>query len=200
MLGAPRSAASQVMTLVRERTRAHVSVALTDHDALVIALACGMEESRALLEYAQSRTVRTDALAHTERLALSDDEFCALFGTPDPSSPQARHPGNAPQRLVEYEGLPEAATMRGRLETALGTTLGEGAQRGAWTANPAIRVAAQVALCRATDARACLASVLGGMVRADERRVEDLKTSVEDAGLDIMVTAQAIAALAASVV
>ena len=49
-------------------------------------------------------------------------------------------------------------------------------------------------------ARACLASVLGGMVRADERRVEDLKTSVEDAGLDVMVTAQAIAALAASVV
>ena len=200
MLVAPKSATSQVLSQVRERTRAHVSVALTDHDALVVAITCGMEEAHALLEYSQSRGVRADTLAHASRLRLSDDEFCALFGTPDPSSAQARHPGNAPQRLVEYESLPEAAAMRARLEAALGTTLGEGAQRGAWAANPAIRVAAQVALCRSTDARACLASVLGGMVRADERRVEDLKTSVEDAGLDIMVTAQAIAALAASVV
>ena len=57
-------------------------------------------------------------------------------------------------------------------------------------------LAAEVALCRASDAHMCLDAVVGGMVRADERRVDDLKTSVEDSGLDIMIVAQAIFSLA----
>lgn len=204
MLGAPAAVALEVLGSVRERTRAHVSVALHDVDALTIAITCGSVEARALLEYAQEGTVRSDALGAMDRLALSDAEFEALFGTADPAQQQhhqqrARLAGARAERLVAYEALSEARAMRARMEAALSTTLGETAQRAAWHGSPALRVAAEVALCRASDASRCLAAVVGGMVRADERRVDDLKTGVEDAGLDIMVVAQAIAALAASV-
>ena len=90
--------------------------------------------------------------------------------------------------------------LRHRLEAALSTTLLEEAQGAAWRASPTIRVATQVALCRATDAAECVSSVVGGMVLADSRRLDDLKNNVEDAGLDIMVVAQAVSALASSVV
>lgn len=204
MLGAPSPLVLEVLGAVRERTRAHIAVALHDVDALTIAITCGSIEARALLEYAQEGSVRMDAVAAIDKLALTDGEFEALFGTPDPSAQQqpqqrARLLGARAERLVAYEALSEARATRARMEAALATTLGETAQRGAWNASPALRVAAEVALCRASDAGGCLAAVVGGMVRADERRVDDLRTSVEDAGLDIMVVAEAIAALAASV-
>ena len=199
MLAAPDAEVLEVLQAVRQRTRQHVAVTLSDLDALTIAIASGLVEANALLEFSQERTVRTDCVGAAEKLALTDAEFTVLFGTPDPSRLRPRQ--TAGDRLLgAYEALPEAKRARQQLEAALTTTLLEPAQRGAWRASPAIRVAAHVALCRAGDAAACLDAVVGGMVLADRRRVDDLKHGVEEAGLDIMVVAQAVAALAASVV
>lgn len=201
MLAAPAAAVLEVLQSVRERTRQHVAVTLSDVDALTIAITAGMVEAAALLEYSQERTVRTDAIVAASRLALTDTEFVALFGTPDPAALRVRSStGEHQRRFAAYEALPEAKELQLRLESALATTLLEGAQRAAWRASPVIRVATQVALCRATDASACVSSVVGGMVLADTRRLDDLKNSVEDAGLDIMVVTQAVSALASSVV
>ena len=201
MLATPDAAVLEVLQDVRERTRRWVSVTLPDLDALTIALTCGMVEATALIQYAQERTVRTDAVGATARLKLSDAEFIALFGTADPTMLRPRQAGgDHNRRLVEYEALPEATALRAQLEAALSTTLLEDAQRAAWRSSPVIRVAAQVALCRASDAAQCLNAVVGGMVRADDRRVDDLKSTVEDRGLDIMIVSQALAALASSVV
>ena len=63
-----------------------------------------------------------------------------------------------------------------------------------------IRVAAQVAICRTTDTSLCTSSVVGGMVRADERRLEDLRNDIQDRGLDILMMAQAVTALASTIV
>lgn len=94
---------------------------------------------------------------------------------------------------------PEAKETRLRLEAALATTLGESAQLAAWRACPSVRVAAQVALCRNSDAALCLSAVVGGMVRADARRVDDLKATIEKETLDIMVYSRAMNALAGTV-
>jgi hypothetical protein len=197
---APDAAVLEVMQTVRERARKHISVSLSDYEALSIALMSGSVEAASLLDYASERTVRTDSTAATAKLALTDAEFVVLFGTPDPAAPRPR-PGTADhqRRLAEYEALPESKRLREQLEGALTTTLLEGAQRGAWRASAVIRVAAQVALCRASDAAGCVSSVVGGMVRADSRRLDDLKNNVEDRGIDIMTTTQAMWALASSV-
>ena len=199
MLAAPDAAVLGVLQSVRERVRQHVSVALPDLDAMTIAISAGMVEAAALLEYSQERTVRSDATAAVAKLALTDAEFITLFGTPDPTAPRVRS-SFGEKRLAAYEATPEAKELQRRLESALATTLLEDAQRTAWRTSAVIRVGAQVGLCRATDAARCLDAVVGGMVLADERRVDDLKNDVEEAGLDIMVIAEAVSALAASVV
>ena len=189
----------EVLQAVRDRTRSSISIAITDIDALVISLACGMFDANALLEYAFSSIVRADAIAAKAKLSLSDAEFVVLFGTPDAASVAARTDQNN-RRLSVYEQLSESKLFRQNLEAALSTTLLEDEQRAAWAASPAIRVAAQIALCRTTDAAACLSSVCGGIVRADNRRLDDLKNGIEETGLDVLVVTQAIVALASSVV
>lgn len=189
----------ETLQCIRERTRAFISISLTDFDALNISIVCGMIESVALLEYTQERTVRADSIAAQEKLAITDDEFIVLFGTVDPAALRPRQSSGDTKRILEYENLAESREYRKRIETALITTLLEDSQKKAWHSSAAIRVAAQVALCRSTDAAACLSSVIGGMVRADRRRIDDLRCTIEDDGLDIMVVAQAAAALAASV-
>lgn len=158
-----------------------------------------MTEGRAMLEYHAEKSVRVESIKSMGSIALTDDEFVILFGTSDPTAATKISRFASPKAVVEFEELPEAKAMRVRLEAALSTTLSEAAQRNAWKTTPNIRVAAQVALFRDSDAAQCLSAVVGGMVRADERRVDDLKTCVEDETLDIMILSQAITALAMTV-
>lgn len=188
-----------VMADLRTRVRKDVSVALSDRDALTIALMCGTTEARGLLEYAQEGTVKHDSLTSMPRLALSDDAFVALFGTFDPLAASRLQRGATQKPLMDFERLDETRRMRARLEAALVTTLAESAQLAAWKASPRIRVAAQIALCREGDPIRCLDAVVGGMVLADQRRVDDLKTAVEEDSIDLMIMSQAIVALAGTV-
>lgn len=184
-----------VVGSVRDRTREQVSVALPDLDALTIALAAGSVDAEALLEYMHEGVVRTDALAAASNLALGDYDFTSLYGRSSAADPLAVH-----ARILEHEASPEAKEMRGMLEEALVTTLNEDTQGKLWRQSPTTRIAASVALFRTTDAQACLSAVVGGMVPTDARRVDDLKTRIEDSGVDVMVVSQALRALAAVIV
>ena len=184
-----------VVSSVRDRTREHVSVALPDLDALTIALAAGSVDAEALLEYMHEGVVRTDALAGASSLALNDYDFTSLYGRSSAADPLGVH-----ARILEHEASPEAKGLRVQLEDALVTTLNEDAQGKLWRQSPTTRIAASVALFRTTDAQACLSAVVGGMVSTDARRVDDLKTRIEDGGVDVMVVSQALRALAATVV
>lgn len=187
---------------VRSRTRSAISNALLDNDALRIALASSLAESTALLEFSLEKTVRTDALRSKTTLALSSHEFCALFATPDPTELKPRQRADATNgaMLRTFEALPEWKELRAQLEAALSTTLTEPAQRTAWTASPSIRVAASIALLRDEDAIDCVDAVIGGLVRTDVRKLEELKTTIEDAGIDVMCVSDAVAALSSSIV
>ena len=184
-----------VVGSVRNRTRDHVSIALPDLDALTIALAAGSVDAEALIEYMHEGVVRTEALADASSLALSDYDFTSLYGRSSVADPLGVH-----ARILEHEASPEAKWLREMLEEALITTLKEDAQGKLWRQSPTTRIAESVALFRTTDAQACLSAVVGGMVPTDARRVDDLKTRIEDGGVDVMVVCQALRALAAVVV
>jgi len=184
-----------VIGSVRDRTREHVSVALPDLDALTIALAAGSVDAEALLEYMLEGVVRADALACASNLTLNDHEFTILYGRSSAADPLGVH-----ARILEHEASPEARSLRTQLQDALVTTLKEDAQGKLWRQSPTTRIAASVGLFRTTDAQACLSAVVGGMVTTDARRVDDLKTRIEDSGVDVMVVCQALRALAAAVV
>ena len=184
-----------VVGSVRDRTREHVSVALPDLDALTIALAAGSVDAQELVEYMHEGGVRTDAMANVSNLALNDYDFATLYGRSSAADPLAVH-----ARILEHEASTEARALRMQLEDALVTTLKEDTQGKLWRQSPTTRIAASVALFRTTDAQACLSAVVGGMVSTDARRVDDLKTRIEDGGVDVMVVSQALRALAATVV
>lgn len=188
-----RPEALAVLTDARARARAHVGASLPDLDALTIALAAATVEAEALLEYACEGNVRADALRARAALRMNDDDFVALFG----AQGQQQHQSHA--TLAAHEATPEAKDARALLEAAMGTTLREAAQRAQWTRSGLTRVAAFAALLRGEGAQACLSAVVGGMVQTDVRGVEDLKTRVEDEGIDVMAVSHALRALARSV-
>ena len=200
----PSPEAPAVVSGVRDRTRHHLSIALSDLDSVTIALASGSVDATALVEYMHDGVVQSDALAAAADLALSDADFVSLYargasgdGATGLGScyPHTTHP-----RVAEYEACAEARNLRKLLEDALVTTLKEDAQGKLWRSSATTRVAASIALFRTSDAQACLSAIVGGMVPTDARRVDDLKTRIEDSGVDVMALCQAMRALAAAVV
>ena len=189
-----------VISSVRDRTRQHVSISLSDLDALTISLATGSVESEALIEYMHDGSVRTDVLSAMSHLALSDSDFVTLYGRSGASTATLVDASHNHPRVTEHESCAEARELRGMLEGALLTTLREDVQGKLWRGSATTRLAASVALCRTSDAQGCLSSIVGGMVPTDARRVDDLKTRVEDGGIDVMLVSQGLRALASCIV
>ena len=193
--------APTVVSGVRDRTRQHLSIALSDLDSVTIALASGSVDATALIEYMHDGVVQSDALTAATELALSDADFVSLYtrsASMDGAAGYPHHPTHP--RVAEHEACTEARDLRKLLEEALVTTLKEEAQGRLWRSSATTRVAASIALFRTSDAQACLSAIVGGMVPTDARRVDDLKTRIEDNGVDVMMLCQAMRALSAAVV
>jgi hypothetical protein len=190
---------NSVLQGVRDRTRHHLSITLSDLDSMTIALASGSVDATALVEYLHDGVVQYDALAAMMDLALSDVDFTSLYARSGPNADgtTTHAPHNA--RIAEHEACAEARDLRKLLEDALVTTLKEDAQGKLWRSSATTRVAASIALFRTSDAQGCLSAVIGGMVPTDARRIDDLKTCIEDNGVDVMMLCQAMRALAAVV-
>ena len=172
-----------LLSEVRRRTQATISIRLQDADALFLAVVAGGVEAAELIECAFEGEVRREATAGVAALGLTTDEFGALFR---PSACPAS------RQLVLACERPEARRAFARLEAALSTTLAVEAQRALWQKSLYARVGAYLALCRPSDAVECLSSVLGGVVHADGRQLDDLRQSVEDAGLDLLMVSDLV--------
>jgi hypothetical protein len=202
--------AANALALVRERTRRHISVVMSDVDALGIALACATMECGALLELSHDRLVASEAERNANRLKLTCDEFRALFcGAPgtaataksgivtrrDLAALQA-----AADALKVQDDLPETQAMHASIASALQTTLAESAQKATWQ-TPRGRRLVMLSVLREddADALACLRHVLGEVVGSDLRRWDDEREALRDSGLDLMHVSETLAAVAASV-
>ena len=73
------SAAAAVLAAVRERVARHISVPVSDAEALKICFTCATVESDALLELSHSRVVRAEANAHDTALAVTPQEARVLW-------------------------------------------------------------------------------------------------------------------------
>mgnify|MGYP004144282079 CR=1 FL=1 len=211
---APLSAAGpvEVLKTVRARTRELISVALSDTDALAIACMCGTLEANALLELTHDRVVRTEALQHAHRLALTPTEFATLFVHTDAAAARGSGGGGgslhrdlaamqaAAHNLKLHEEQPESVELREAIQQALRCTLSEVAQRGAWEL-PRTRQLIMLAAHRQSDedALSCLTATIGEVVASDLRRWDDLRDRIADNGVDLMHVSELIAGLASAV-
>lgn len=200
--------ATGALARVRERTKHHISVMMSDTDALTIALTCATMERDALLELSHDRIVATEASRSAGRLQLTCDEFNELFCSPTSASVKSTLATRRDLATVQaaaaalqlQDDLVETKALHAAIADALRTTLAESAQKAVWSKARARRLIVLTLLREDdADALACLRYILGEVVGSDLRRWEDLREEQRVEGLDLMLVSETLAAVAGTV-
>lgn len=180
----------QAVSQIKTRVAEHVGTWLADHDAVSIAIAAATRVSKETLEYLCSPMVAKKAVQHTKTLAVTADEWDALFGA------EAR-----PLRVSPIEALnrdSEFAQAVKEVGAALRTTVEETEQKQIWS-RQVTQAACTIAM-HVEQHETYVSSCLGNIVRSDLRRLEDLQCKLEDDGTDAMLIGTTLTALSKCVV
>jgi hypothetical protein len=189
--------AGQALAAIRGRVQKHISVPVSDAEALKLCFTCATVESDALLDLSHSRVVQSEANANRRALALTEDEFETLLH--DSALTQLRM-FNLTSALSEEERDPERREQNASIEAALGLTLSEKTQKALWDASPRARAYASLAELREEGHVECLHHALGEVLGSDLRRVDDLRAHTQDVGIDIMSVAALISTVCTQIV
>lgn len=179
----------QAVVNIRSRATDLLGSWVKDADGVQIAMACATRAPTELLEFMLSAHHARAASKHVAMLAIRADEWAGLFGTG--------------ARMTKCEALGDRLGAVDRLQgvsalaSALRCTIAEAAQGSAW-ARTWTKAACLVAMHMEAH-EATLALSLGNIVRADLRRLEDLRWELDDDGIGEMAMAQMLEALAHSV-
>lgn len=174
---------------IRARVQEFVGSWLGDAEAVQVALACATREPADLLDYVTSKEAARRAKANAKVLGITPPELSALFGS------SATPVKVAPISTVVV--TPRFKIEATKIGTALRCTVAETGPSAAW-ARPCCRLACHYAMHMQRHEEA-LHIALGGLVRADSRRLDDLRADVEDAGPDLMLLALTVVGLSESV-
>lgn len=174
---------------IKTRVTEHVGSWLGDAEAVQVGLACATREPGELLDYVASKEAARRAKGNAGTLAITPPELTALFGSS--ATPAKGAPIDA---VVATPGF---RAEEAKLAAALRCTVAESGPSAAW-ARPCCRLACHYAMHMQRHEEA-LHIALGGLVRADSRRLDDVRADVEDEGPDLMLLAMSIVGLSESV-
>jgi len=189
--------AGQALAAIRSRVNQHISVPVSDAEALKLCFTCATVESEALLDLSHSRVVQAEANAHRSALALSANEFATLLSDGSLTPTRLFNLTNA---LAEQERDPERQEHNASIEDALRLTLNEKTQRALWDSSPRVRACVALAVLREEDHVECLHHALGEVLASDLRRVDDLRCETQELGIDIMSVAALISSVCTQIV
>lgn len=173
-----------VFAPLRERVAAVVTQKLDDAGALQLALACALRDPEAVVGFMFSSLVARQVRGSAHKLALTRDEWDALFGG---AATPLRDGG------LNVVQSPEFRTPLHQMAQALRCTISETKQASVW-ARPWSQALAHVAV-HLREPDVALESVLGAVVRADSRRLEELHASIDDDGYDTILMSSVLVAL-----
>lgn len=168
-----------------------VSRSVTDAEALKIAIAASCSNANCVIEYVVDRRLGKELRSlKMHDVAMTLDEFKMLC-----------------VRLQSTRTSPTKDVLKDRVlnmfvknvTTHLRCTIMERDQQLAWS-NPALRVLTYVAIHAELDTEERVGCALGGVVRADMRRLEDLRASLEGDHMDVVSVGAAICGLVDCVV
>ena len=117
----------------------------------------------------------------TSWLALTTDEWKSCFGVDSCATREEGLQASCPTR--SFKGA-------GKLALALRCTIGEPFQGAAWK-RPWSQAAALLSV-HSEDPEPLLTATLGDLVRADLRRLEDLRVETEEHGVETMLLSQLV--------
>lgn len=171
---------------IRERVAANVAHRLDDKGALQLALACTMREPEDVVGFLFPALVAKQVLKNPKTFALHHEEWMTLFGN---NAAPVRDTGGLAKIVQSHEFAPGSTTM----SSALRCTVAEPQQARLW-ARPWSQALCYLAL-HLEEPDAMVESVLGTVVKADSRRLEELHGSIDDNGYETLLMAKVMIAL-----
>lgn len=174
---------------IRNRVGPVVGRWMRDDEYLQVALASATRSHTDLVEFLFNAQVARAASKDFKTMAITPLEWEALYGW------KARP---TKSNMLENTVMePTFVNLSVKLQNSLRTTISEREQQQVWS-----RSWAKAACLLATHVEsheAFLSTTLGNLVRGDLRRLEDLRTELDDGGIDVMLVGQIVASLAESV-
>lgn len=182
---------SNVADRIRCSIKDAVSRGVTDAEALRIGIAASCSNANGVIEYVVDRRLGKELRSlKMHDAAMTLDEFKMLC-----------------VRLQSTRTSPTKDVLENRVfgmfvenvKTQLKCTIMERDQQLAWS-RPTLRVLTYVAIHAELDTEERVGCALGGVVRADMRRLEDLRASLEEDHMDVVSVGAAICGLVDCVV
>ena len=177
------------VSAIRARVGQIVGSWLRDDECVQIALASATRANAELMEFMFNAQVARSAAKEAKILAVTAAEWDALFGW------KAR-----PMRSTLLESVLAENTFTqctAKLQNSLRTTVSESSQGQIWARGWS--KAACVLAVHVENHDDFISTCLGNLVRGDLRRLEDMRTELDDDGLEVMMMAGVVAALSESV-
>lgn len=162
---------------------------LDDKLALQLAVACAMREADDVVEFIAPRRVAAAVLASSSELAMTAGEWDAVFGR---QFPPLRDAGVA-KVVQSAEFQPEIAAIGEAIRCTISESEQSAQYSHAWT-----RALCYVGV-HLTESDQALESTLGHLVRADGRRIEELRERLDDNGVDTILMGKVLHVLSNSV-
>jgi len=176
---------AEIFAPIRQRVASSVAHRLDDKSALQLALACAMRDPEEVVGFLFPALVAKQVLKAPKSFALCHDEWMTLFG----GNATPIRDGGLTQIVQSREFAPGAASMT----TALRCTVAEQQQARIW-ARPWSQALCYLAL-HLESPDAMVESVLGTVVKADSRRIEELHCAIDDDGYETLLMSKVIIAL-----
>ena len=171
---------------IRARVAERIGPWVKDPECVQMALASAMREPGEMLEFLFSRTVAKEAHKNAKSIAMTIGEWGALVGS------QSRVTKPAPVEVLCDDKAFKAGIQQ--VQNALRCTVEERDIAPTWSR--AVTKTACVLAMHTENHEDFLESALGSVVKADARRLDDLRETLEQEGTDTMAMAAAIVALA----
>ena len=154
----------------------------SDAEHVQLAIASAMGVASELVPVLFSGAVQTTARPHAAALAITEDEWKALFGADVRPFRESN--------VTKCAARPACADVLARLERALRCTTSEASEGRAWQSMWS-RLAVYIAL-HTTSPQPLIASTLGNFVGGDSRRLEELAVELDDEGVDTLMLAEVL--------
>lgn len=183
-------ARAEARAAVRTRIGTHITTHLDEKAQLQLAIGCALRTPDDVVAFMFSTPVARIASAKHNDIAITVDEWTAIFGSTTPHDPCVRK-----STIVLQEQF--AADMDDIAKT-LNHTLAE-REQGELYESPHTRALIYVAM-HAKNPDPMLQAVIGNLVRQDSRRLSELWESIDDAGgASPLLMAQVIISLSETV-
>lgn len=181
---------SAIVAELRNRVSLNLSNAVDEKDCVAVCLAASLPREREeLFGFLLNNNLSRVASKCADSLSIKEAEWSKLFGKDATFISEAK-----PTAVTREEAF---TTHSAALASALRCSLTEPDSKAAWQ-RPTSRLSCYVAL-YTDSSEDFIAHVLGGLVRSDMRRLDDVRSNVEEEPTDHMLLCQALLALSSSV-